>query len=187
MLVLVAAPQSAGYWICNVRVFNISQSRLNRTKVSIYRKKEMTGKKRSWNWQVRNPFGIAHNILCISSKRKLYFIERKSDELDDIDVCNRILYQHQTECHNTICTSTIIISPLQKYHLTPSFFPFYRFCLVGIVNCERWTRNGAYCISGYCMWCWYIWEPYKSEHGVRSFVLFGFDDTHITYLLRVSV
>lgn len=77
--------------------------------------------------------------------------------------------------------------PATEYHLTPSFFPFYRFCLVGIVNCERWTRNGAYCISGYCMWCWYIWEPYKSEHGVRSFVLFGFNDTHITYLLRVSV
>lgn len=138
MLVLVAAPQSAGYWICNVRVFNISQSRLNRTKVSIYRKKEMTGKKRTWNWQVRNPFGIAHNILCISSKRKLYFIERKSDELDDIDVCNRILYQHQTECHNTQYARA---SSFPRYKIPFDSFILSILSLLLGGNCELWTVN----------------------------------------------
>lgn len=60
------------------------------------------------------------------------------------------------------------------HHFPATEIPFDSFILSILSlllggNCELWMRNGAYCISGYCMWCWYIWEPYKSEHGVLSF------------------
>lgn len=137
----------------------------------------MTGKKRSWNWQVRNPFSIAHNILSISSKRKLYFIERKSDELDDIDVCNRILYQLQTECHNTICTSIIIISPLQN-----TIWLLHSFHFIAFAWWELWNVNEKRRVLHewvlYVMLI-YIWGHIRVSTAFVGFVRFRWYAYHV--------
>lgn len=132
---LVAAPQSAGYWICNVQ--HLSEPFKSYESKYIPRKKKMTGKKRSWNWQVRNPFGIAHNILCV------YRIKESCILLRERATSWMILMFATVYCIN------IKLNVTTQYARAPSSFPRYRntiwllhsFHFIAFAWWELWTVN----------------------------------------------